>query len=180
MASLPQLTTPRCVLETLSEQHLTERYVSWLNDPETVRFSRQRSRRHDTTSCRAYIQSFDGTPNYAAAIVARDPAIGHIGNINAYVDEGNGTADVGILIGERAVWGKGYGVEAWIAFCRFLLHGRKLRKVTAGTMALNEAMLGVMRRSGMRDDGRRVRQMLHEGREVDVVYAAFFPEDLAE
>jgi [ribosomal protein S5]-alanine N-acetyltransferase len=178
MAILPQLTTPRCILETLSEKHLTDRYVSWLNDPETVRFSRQRSRRHDIPSCRAYIQSFEGTPHYAAAIVARDPVIGHIGNMNAYVDTDNGTADVGILVGERTVWGKGYAVEAWTAFCRFLLHEVRLRKITAGTIAPNEAMMGVMRRSGMREDGRRIRQMLHEGREVDVVYAAFFPEDL--
>ena len=180
MAVLPQLATPRCILESLSEKHLGDRYVSWLNDPETMRFSRHRARRHDVASCRAYIQSFEGTPHYVAAIVARDPALGHIGNINAYLDEENGTADVGIVIGERAAWGKGYGAEAWIAFCRFLFAERKLRKITAGTMALNEAMIGVMRRAGMRDDGRRVRQMLYEGQEVDVVYAALFPEDMKD
>jgi RimJ/RimL family protein N-acetyltransferase len=49
-----------------------------------------------------------------------------------------------------------------------------IRKVTAGTLAVNTAMLGVMRRAGMVEDGRRRHHCLFEGRAVDVVYAALF------
>jgi hypothetical protein len=38
------------------------------------------------------------------------------------------TADVGILIGERAAWRRGYGREAWIAVCRILLESRGLQR----------------------------------------------------
>ena len=39
----------------------------------------------------------------------------HIGNCSYYnLDESKGEAEMGILIGERAFWGKGYGADAVI------------------------------------------------------------------
>src|SRR6059058_2556121 len=120
MAS-PQLETDRLTIVPFGAEHLTERYVGWLNDPEVVRYSEQRHRSHTLESCRAYAASFRDGPNHLWAIVARDPTLGHVGNINAYVDVPNGVADVGILVGERGVWGRGYGLEAWRAVSDWLL-----------------------------------------------------------
>ena len=174
MERIPALACPRLRLEPFGEAHLTPRYVAWLNDPEVVWFSEQRHRRHTLASAAAYAASFAGTPHGFWAIVAHDPVLGHIGNINAYVDESNSVADVGILIGDKAVWGRGYGLEAWTAVCRHLLEERGLRKVTAGTVAVNHGMLSIMRRAGMREDGRRQRQCVIDGVEVDLVHMALF------
>lgn len=168
--------TPRLRIVPFAEEHLTERYVGWLRDPEVVRYSSQRFGTHTLESCRAYMESFAGTPNHFWAIVARDPALGHIGNVNAYVSVPDQVADVGILVGERGAWGKGYGGEAWIAVCDHLLRAGGMRKVTAGTLEVNLPMLAVMERAGMVPDGRRARQSLFEGREVDVVHAALFAD----
>jgi ribosomal-protein-alanine N-acetyltransferase len=170
------LETPRLRVLPFGEEHLTERYVGWLNDPEVVRFSEQRHHVHTLESCRAYWRSFAGTPHHFWAVVARDPPLGHLGNLNAYVDDRNGVADVGILIGERAAWGRGFGLEAWTAVVDWLFAVRGVRKVTAGTVAPNRGMLRIMERAGMVEDGRRVRHLLVEGREVDVVHAALFRE----
>lgn len=153
-------------------EHVTTRYVGWLNDPEVVRYSDHRFRRTTLDECREYWLSFSGTPHYFWAVVTRDA--GHIGNMTAHVDPNHLTADVGILIGERAAWRRGYGREAWIAVCRFLLESRGLRKVSAGTIGANVGMLALMRNCGMLDDGRQARQNLWEGREVDVIHAAIF------
>jgi ribosomal-protein-alanine N-acetyltransferase len=176
MAQSSVIETKRLLIVPFSEEHLTPRYVSWLNDPEVVRYSNQRYRTHTLQSCREYWESFEGTPNYFWAVVARDVQLGHIGNMTAYVNTIHSVADVGILIGEQAVWGRGYGSEAWIAVCDYLLHGLGIRKVTAGTLSIHTAMLAVMRRTGMVEDGRHTRQCLFEGREVDMVHAAFFRE----
>lgn len=82
MPPSPVLRTSRLRLEPFAEPHLTERYVGWLNDPDVVRFSEQRHRRHTLASCEAYWRSFEGTPNHFWAIVADDASLGHIGNIN--------------------------------------------------------------------------------------------------
>jgi len=177
MAESPVLETPRLRVVSFREEFLTPRYVAWLNDRKVVRYSEQRFRTHTLESCRAYWQSFNNTPNYFWAIVARDPMLRHIGNINAFVTEFHRVADIGIVIGEEKVWGKGYGTEAWRAVCEFLLNEDGIRKVTAGTLAVNEGMLRIMRKIGMAEEGRRVRQCLFEGQEVDVVYAALFKEN---
>jgi [ribosomal protein S5]-alanine N-acetyltransferase len=166
--------TARLRILPFSEEYLTPRYVSWLNDPEVVRYSEQRHRVHTLESCREYMKSFVDTPNYFWAMVTKNNELGHIGNMSAYVDLNNSVADLGILIGERSAWRKGYGSEAWIAVCRYLLQETDIRKVTAGTLSANSAMLRVMRHVGMVEDGRRIRHCLFEDSEVDVVHGALF------
>lgn len=176
MAQSRVLTTNRLLIEPFQEKYLTERYVSWLNDPEVVRFSENRHRTFTLESCRAYLASFENSPHYFWAIIAKDERLGHVGNINAYVDPPNLVADIGILIGERAVWGGGIGTEAWIAVCRYLLDEVGMRKVTAGAMATNTGMLHIMKKAGMVEDGVRKRHFLADGREVDLIYAALYRE----
>ena len=168
------LETERLRLEPFGEEHLSERYVGWLADRRVVQYSEQRFRTHDLASCRDYMRSFDGSPNLFYAIVAKDAALGHLGNLNVYVDERHGTADIGILVGDPASWGKGYGAEAWSRMLRHLLEDRSIRKVTGGCVANNEAMVRIMKRCNMVEDGRRVRQYVYDGEEVDVVYYASF------
>jgi len=183
IATTPQDEAPLCALPIESrrldivpftEEHLTPRYVAWLNDPVVVRFSEQRFTTHTSASCRAYLGSFAGTRNLFLAVIAREDSLGHIGTMTAYADR-HGVVSVGILIGERGVWGKGYGAEAWTAVCRALLEGGA-RKVTAGTLAVNAPMRAIMKRAAMVEDGRRRRHCLVDGEEVDVVYAALFAD----
>lgn len=174
MAESPVIETPRLRIIPFSEKYLTPRYVGWLNDSEGMRYSEQRHKSHTLESCRQYWQSFADTPHYFWAVTAVDPNIGHIGNINAYVDEKNSLADIGIVIGEKAAWRKGYGLEAWQAVCRYLLDDVGIRKVTAGAMVLNKGMLRIMEKSGMVADGRRIRQYIFDTEEVDVIHTALF------
>lgn len=177
MAESPLIETPRLRIVPFAERHLTGRYVAWLHDPEITRFSEQRHARHTLESCREYWLSFQKTPNYFWAMELKDASVRHIGNLNAYVTPAHGLADVGILLGDRSTHGQGYATEAWLGVCDFLLRELGLRKVTAGTIAPNQAMLGVMRKTGMVEDGRRVRQQIWEGQLVDVIHAALFREE---
>lgn len=177
MAKSKVIETERLIIEPFGEKYLTERYVGWLNDPEVVRFSEQRFRTHTLESCRAYMNSFEGTPNYFWAFVTRGPDIEHIGNINAYVDTRNKVGDLGVLIGDKNYWGKGYGLEVFTAVADYLFRENHIRKVTAGTVVVNTGMVRIMERAGMQEDGRRIRHILLDGQEFDVVYAALFRDD---
>lgn len=169
------LETDRLRLVPFGEEHLTERYVGWLSDPRVVRYSEQRFRAHTLESSRSYMESFKGTPHLFRAIVARDPALGHIGNLNVYFDSRHDSADIGLLLGPPS-WGNGYGKEAWRAMLEHLLRARDVRKVTGGCVADNHAMVRIMRGAGMVEDGRRVRHYVYDRKEVDVVYFASFRE----
>jgi len=126
------------------------------------------------------MESFDGTPNFFWAIAAQGRGSEYIGTLTAYVDVHNRVADVGILIGDKTRWGKGYGAEAFRAVIDFLFREAGVRKVTAGTMAANKAMIALMGQAGMKEECRRERQFLLDDREVDLVHGAIFRETWKE
>ena len=174
MTTSEDIRTQRLLITPFQEKHLTSRYVGWLNDPGLMRYSEQRHKTHTLESCREYSQSFRNSPHFFWAIEEIEEGLGHIGNINAYIDENNSIADIGILIGEKGLQKKGYGFEAWMGVCNYFLLRPEIRKLTAGTLARNIPMLEIMRRSGMVEDGTRKRHFLCDCDEVDIVYMALF------
>lgn len=173
MAKLQILESANLTIAPFTESDISDRYISWLNDPEIVRYSEQRHRIHTRESCISYLNVVDASPNYFCAIRLKSGGE-HIGNILANVDFPNRTADLGILIGERSAWGKGFGFDAWSLLMQELLVNQRYRKVTGGCMSENQGMIAVMKRAGMRHEYTRLRTFLLDGREVDCVhYAAY-------
>ncbi len=170
--SIATLKTARLRLDSFAEVHLSKRYVSWLNDPEVVRYSEQRYRQHSMETCQQYVRAMADAENPLWAITAVDRASGHVGNISASLDRNNQLCDVAILIGERSAWGHGLGTEAWIAVCDFMLGSMGMRKVVGGALAANRAMIRIMEGSAMQPDGVRPRHYLVDGVETDLVYYA--------
>jgi len=142
------------------------KFPEWINDPEVVKYSELRHRAH------APIVGGDNRSSERWTILARNMALDEIGRLGVTYDHPNGTADLSIMIGDRDYWGVGYGTEAWSLMLEFLL--RRSRKVTAGTMSVNEGMLRIFEKSGMGIEGVKKRQFLFEGREVDLVLACKF------
>jgi [ribosomal protein S5]-alanine N-acetyltransferase len=173
----PTLNGPTVSLVPFSPRHITARYVGWLNDPEVTRFSELRHRRHTAQSCRGYLKSMRDGGHCFWAIVASGPPARHVGNIAAYIDRANQLAEVSILIGERAAWGRGLGSTAWSLVVDWLLGDGGMRKVVAGTMTANKAMLRVMERSGMLVEARQSRHFLLDREEMDVVSVARFRKE---
>jgi RimJ/RimL family protein N-acetyltransferase len=176
MAQSPAIRTERLLITPFAERHLSVTYVSWLNDRALMRYSEQRHRAHTIESCREYWRSFADTPHYFWALEETANGLGHIGNMNAYVNQHNSLADLGILIGSPQARGQGYGPEAWSAVCHFLFEALGLRKITAGVLAVNRPMLRLAETVGMVEDGIRRRQYVCDGVEVDVIHLALFRE----
>jgi RimJ/RimL family protein N-acetyltransferase len=164
------IVTRRLRIVPFGEQHLTAEYVGWLNDRELMRFSEQRLHAHTAESCRAYWQSFQGTSNHFFAIERTRSDSAYIGTATVYV-EGQ-SANIGILIGGSSAQGQGYGTEAWNGLMYFAFERLMVRTVEGGALAVNEPMMRVFEKIGMRRDSQVLRPVLWEGRWVDVVHAA--------
>src|SRR5262249_4384577 len=93
------------------------------------------------------------------------------GNITATHDEPNNVSDVGILIGEKHLWGKGFGKEAWDAVCSWLLSrdGGAVRKLEAGCMKTNLGMLALLRHSKFVQEGERLNHFLVAGAPISAM-----------
>jgi RimJ/RimL family protein N-acetyltransferase len=166
------LTGPRIEVRPFGPTDLTDEYIGWLNDPEVMRFSNQRFRTHDRVSCERYLASFAGTDNLFLSVRLHDGRA--IGTMTVYASRPHGTADVGIMIGDRACWGRGFGQEAWSLVVDWLARHPAIRKVTAGAAAPNAGMVRLMERSGMTLEAVRRAQEIIGGAPADLVYYARF------
>ena len=63
---------------------------------------------------------------------------------------------------------------AWSAVMTEMLENQGVRKLTAGTMSVNEPMLRLIKRSGMHIEAIRSKHFIWENKEVDMVQAAIF------
>lgn len=165
--SFAQISGCKILLRPFLQSDITPEYISWLNDPEVVRYSNQRFIKHTETSCRAYLDSFRGTPNMFLSVRTL-VSNRQVGTMTAYVSLLHETVDIGILIGRKSMWGTGVGQDAWDTLINWFITDRRIRKVTAGTLSENKGMLRIMERSGMRREAILPGQELLAGKPLDV------------
>jgi RimJ/RimL family protein N-acetyltransferase len=163
----------KVLLKPFSVFDINDAYIGWLNDPNVVKFSNQRFLKHDRESCLRYQASFEGTENLFVSVRSLSDD-SPIGTLTAYVARHHGTVDVGIMIGDKSVWGQGYGQDAWDTLTNWLIGREGIRKLTAGTLACNFGMIRLMERSGMSKEAVKKAQELVDGRPEDIFYYAKF------
>ena len=132
--------------------HITQTYVSWLNNPEIVKYSEQRHVRHHILSCSEYLYEMRRHKLWA---IMRDV---HVGNISAHLDRNNGVADISILLGYSGI---GIGTEALALACEEL---KDYRKLTLGCMASNKAMIRIAEKNGFKPDSFRPDYFMLDGK----------------
>lgn len=160
-------------VRAFSPDDITDAYIGWLNDSEVTRLSNQRFRTHDRASSEDYFTTFADSPNQFLSIQRREDDAA-IGTMTIYADPNHRTADVGIMVGDRSVWGKGYAAEAWTLVIDWLIAQPGIRKVTAGTTAVNKPMIALAKKSGMGFEGARRSQEIIDGEAVDILYFGRF------
>lgn len=92
--------------------------------------------------------------------LAIDTAEGtHIGNCVCYnIDRVRGEGEVGIMIGDRAYWGQGYGSDALSLFLQYLFNELALERVFLHTLDWNLRAQGCFERCGFTPTGHVARR----------------------
>ena len=170
--NLPELRGRRCVLLPLREDHVTEDYVGWLNDPEINKYLESRFVRHDLDGVRAFVrQQWAVTTVLFYGIWSIDGV--HIGNIKlGPVNRHHSVADLGFLIGDRNYWGKGIGSEA-IALMLGLAADLGIQKVTAGAYENNPGSIRALLKAGFVEEGYRPQQAVFDGARIGTYIFGF-------
>ena len=143
-------------LRPLRVEDVGPHYVRWMNDPEINRFleSRFRSWSHDDLV--VFVRDHAGRRDAFIFAILEKASGRHVGNIKVGpVASAHGTASVGLLIGERSCWGKGYGTDAIRLACDYSFCTLRLRRLTAGAYATNTGALAAFRKAGFAVEGRQ-------------------------
>lgn len=171
--SFSPLISERVTLQPIREEDITHEFVQYLNDPEVVKYSNQRFKNHTLESSLQYMHSFSGTENLYLGI-KNNKSQNLIGSITAYIEPNHGAADMGLMIGEPAIWGQGFGLEAWSSLMQYLFNTENIRKITGGTLSKNLGMIKIMEKSGMHHEATKYQQEILDHAPVDMLYFAKF------
>jgi RimJ/RimL family protein N-acetyltransferase len=109
------------------------------------------------------------------AIEADGHLIGHCGLYN--IDETARHCELGITIGDKDFWGRGYGRDAVRLLLRYAFRLRNLRRVWLEVHAENERALRAYKACGFVEEGRLREQAWLDGRYVDMVYMGVLLEE---
>lgn len=169
----------RVYLRPLEEGDLN-RLCRWLNDPEITQFLDQ-SFPLPIVYEAELLKRFMARPDFPTDIIfaiCLNEDDRHIGNMGLHrIRYDHGTAATGSFIGEKELWGQGYGFDAKMILLDYAFNTLRLRKVTAGAKAFNGRSLGFNAKCGYKEEARLRAQFLVNGEYVDHVLTAVFKED---
>ena len=86
-------------------------------------------------------------------------------------------AFMGIHIGERDYWGKGYGTDALRVLLRYAFDELNLHRVSLSVLEGNERAMRSYEKCGFRYEGRQRQVWAYDGRRWDVVYMSVLRDE---
>ena len=163
----------RLVLETLTPANMSDDYIAWLQDPEILKYLEIRHSKQTREKIITFVQSMlESDDNLLMGIFLQDGKK-HIGNIKlGPVHKIYPRADIGIIIGDKNSWGKGYASEAIDTLCRIAFETLGLRRVQAGAYASNGGSIKAFEKVGFKKEGVLKDHWILDGKPEDEILFA--------
>ena len=154
----------RVYLRAIEPRDLKGPWFDWLNDYEVTRFLESGTFPNTPEGMRRYFRNVAQNPdNLMLAIVTKD-ANKHIGNIKlGPINRAHRFADLAVMIGDKASWGRGYAGEAWELVVAYGFERMGLHKITLGVYADHEAAVKLYQRLGFTIDGTLREHLFRDG-----------------
>lgn len=158
-------------LRVLNSEDITTRYLSWLSDFEVTRYLEARfSPPKSLAELKFIVASINNSDNSLMLGIFLTFDETHIGNIKlGPIDLNHSTGDIGLLIGDRAHWGKGLASKAIKLLSDYAFEELGLIKLTAGCYGSNEGSRRAFLNVGFVEEGRRTAQYCLDGQREDAV-----------
>jgi RimJ/RimL family protein N-acetyltransferase len=166
---------PRVFLSLLTRDDIDERYLSWFDDAERVKFYSGSGRVFTRDAVVAELEEGVAKGSvFVYGIFTRDAEL-LIGTIKiGPIDRRNQTSDLVAHVGDRENGGKGIASEAISLGNTIAFESLGIRKLFGGMYEANVAAIRAYLRAGWVVEGRRRDHYLVEGQPMDRVLVACF------
>lgn len=161
----PEIVGERVRLVPLTAEMLPN-YVRWFADPEVIRYMALIAPPSLEMEREWYEKAARSESDLLWAVMVGEA---HVGSTGLHrIDWRNRRAITGNLIGDKSVWGKGYGSEAVRLRTRFAFEMLGLEKLSTHVFVENVASRRVLEKSGYQTVGIARREVFRHGRWHDM------------
>jgi len=160
---------------------MAEASIRWGRDSEYLRYAMiEPVNQYSTRMVTNWIkkdQEVDppGRCEFAIRSVDGDRLIGTCGLGGDFYPHGE--AFVGIGLGEREQWGKGYGTDAMLVILRYAFQELNLRRVTLSVSGYNPRAIRSYEKAGFVHEGLSHNFFLRDGKRWDIVFMGILREE---
>lgn len=153
-------------------------YHRWLNDPEVARY----------LTIYAPLSMADEEAWYAAVrsdpnqkVLAIESETGqHIGNLTLmHINWKDRSAELGIVIGDKSQWGKGYGKDAIRTLLAFAFGEMNLHRIYLRVYADHESAIKLYHRCGFVEEGRLREEVYSAGSYHDMLIMSILKREFS-
>ena len=166
----PFIEGDRIYLREVRVSDVNENYYRWMNDPEVTKYTESRFYPASKEALEEYVKEKqkDKDSIFLAIIFKEDHQ--HIGNIKlGPINWIHRLADIGIIIGEKSYWGKGYASEAISLLAEYAFRILNLHKLTAGCYEQNQGAVKAFQQAGFEIEGIRKKHGFLKGEYADSI-----------
>ncbi len=171
-------------LSAVDHEELGRAYSNWNRDAELKRLldyeaARLHSAKASTGFFEKMIKEDSPTHHYFAIRALADNRL--LGDINLdVINWGSRDAFVGLGLGNRKDWGRGYGTDAMKIALRFAFTEINLRRVTLTVFEYNPRAIRSYEKTGFQHEGRLCGALLRDGKRWDILYMGMLRETWME
>ena len=155
--------------------------MKWINDPEVKSNLLMRYPVSQYQEER-WIETALGTDNQRNKTFALETKDGvYLGGIGLHkIDWENSNAEVGIVIGKKEYWNKGYGTDAMLAILDFGFNQMNLHRIYLRVFEFNQRGIRSYEKCGFKKEGILRHDRYREGRYYDTIMMGILKEEFRQ
>jgi RimJ/RimL family protein N-acetyltransferase len=172
-----KLVGKKCYLSPMNPDD-AEKFTEWLNDLETTVNLLLYNSVINAAGERAFLGNPSGDHNYSIIDMEKDELIGNCGLME--VDNLNRTAEIGIFIGNKNYWNKGYGTEALKLLLDYGFKALNLHNVLLRVFSFNKRAIKCYEKAGFKIIGKRREALYRNMERHDIVFMDLLDKEFYE
>jgi [ribosomal protein S5]-alanine N-acetyltransferase len=167
------LETEKTGLKGIALDDANEDYLRWMNDPEVTKGLDSGLFPSTIEALRDYVSNITRSRSDIMFAIIDKASNKHIGNIKlGNINWVNRNGELGILIGDKTAWGKGFGKDACALLVEYAFTKLNLRKVWLAVYSDNKAAHSLYLKLGFKEEGCLKNHVFSDGKFMDKILMA--------
>jgi RimJ/RimL family protein N-acetyltransferase len=146
-------------------------WYSWFNDSEVTRLQNKKIFPNSRERQRDYYESLKRSDTDVVLAIIDAETVSHIGNVGLHhIDWIHRSAELGIVIGNKKYWGRGFGAQAWKMISVYGFDTLNLHRIYAIVMVDNTPSCRCAEAAGFEKEGEIRDYLFKNGTYYDAFY----------